>query len=101
MALWMEPAGTIAILAGWITTEVGRQPWVVYGIIRTAGAVSHHDIVPLAGALALFVIVYFFVFGIGIGYLLHLMRLPVRHAISAPEGGAAQQAAHAAFVCAR
>lgn len=88
MALWMGPAGVIAILAGWFTTEVGRQPWVVYGIMRTADAVSHHDIASLAGSLALFVIVYFFIFGIGIGYLLHLMRLPVQHAVFEPEGGA-------------
>lgn len=90
IALWMGPTGVIAILAGWFTTEVGRQPWVVYGVMRTADAVSNHDIATLASSLALFVIVYFFVFGIGIGYLLHLMRLPVQHAAAAsePEGGA-------------
>ncbi|SQC93634.1 Cytochrome d ubiquinol oxidase subunit 1 [Cedecea neteri] len=38
-ALWMGPSGLIAILAGWITTEVGRQPWVVYGLLRTKDAV--------------------------------------------------------------
>src|SRR5690606_24955412 len=41
-ALYMGPAGVIAILAGWFTTEVGRQPWVVYGVMRTADAVSPH-----------------------------------------------------------
>ncbi|WP_217619219.1 cytochrome ubiquinol oxidase subunit I, partial [Achromobacter sp. GbtcB20] len=41
-ALWMGPAGLVAILAGWVTTEVGRQPWVVYGVLRTADAVSPH-----------------------------------------------------------
>jgi cytochrome d ubiquinol oxidase subunit I len=41
-ALWMGPSGLIAILAGWVTTEVGRQPWVVYGVQRTADAVSAH-----------------------------------------------------------
>jgi cytochrome d ubiquinol oxidase subunit I len=39
---WMGPAGLVAVLAGWITTEVGRQPWVVYGVLRTADAVSKH-----------------------------------------------------------
>ncbi|MFL9609107.1 cytochrome ubiquinol oxidase subunit I [Methylobacillus sp. Pita2] len=90
MALWMGPAGVIAILAGWFTTEIGRQPWVVYGIMRTADAVSNHDISSLAGSLALFVAVYFFVFGIGISYLMHLMRLPVRHGSPEPEGGPGQ-----------
>jgi cytochrome d ubiquinol oxidase subunit I len=38
LALWMGPSGLIAILAGWFTTEIGRQPWVVYGLMRTADA---------------------------------------------------------------
>jgi cytochrome d ubiquinol oxidase subunit I len=45
---WMGPAGLVAVLAGWITTEVGRQPWVVYGVLRTADAVSKHGVTPLA-----------------------------------------------------
>lgn len=90
LTLWMGPAGVIAILAGWITTEMGRQPWVVYGIMRTADAVSSHDISSLAASLALFVLVYFFVFGIGIGYLLRLIRQPVTHAQPELEGGPGQ-----------
>ena len=39
-ALVMGPAGFIALLAGWFTTEVGRQPWVVYGVMRTADGLS-------------------------------------------------------------
>ncbi|SNR75026.1 cytochrome bd-I ubiquinol oxidase subunit 1 apoprotein [Methylobacillus rhizosphaerae] len=89
-ALCMGPTGVIAILAGWFTTEVGRQPWVVYGIMRTADAVSNHDIASLAASLALFVVVYLFVFGVGIGYLLHLMRLPVPHSVHEPDGGPGQ-----------
>ena len=42
-AMAMGPAGIIAMLAGWITTEIGRQPWVVYGVMRTADAASHHS----------------------------------------------------------
>ena len=34
-AIVMGPTGYIALLAGWVTTEVGRQPWVVYGVLRT------------------------------------------------------------------
>ncbi len=43
MVLWMGPSGLVAILAGWFTTEIGRQPWVVYGLMRTADASSGHS----------------------------------------------------------
>jgi len=74
MAMWMGPAGLVAVLAGWITTEVGRQPWVVYGVLRTADAVSRHGAGPLALTLGLFVVSYLFVFGVGIAYVLRLVR---------------------------
>ena len=73
-ALLMGPAGLAAILAGWITTEVGRQPWVVYGVMRTADAVSTHKAAPVALTLAIFVVVYFVVFGAGTMYGLRLIR---------------------------
>jgi cytochrome d ubiquinol oxidase subunit I len=73
-ALCMGPAGIIALLAGWYTTEIGRQPWVVYGLMRTKDAVSAHTAGPLALTLGLFVIVYLFVFGAGVGYILRLVR---------------------------
>jgi cytochrome d ubiquinol oxidase subunit I len=74
LAQWMGPAGLVAVLAGWITAEVGRQPWVVYGVLRTADAVSPHGPGPLALSLALFVVAYLFVFGVGIAYVLRLVR---------------------------
>jgi cytochrome d ubiquinol oxidase subunit I len=46
-ATLMGPTGLIAILAGWLTTEVGRQPWVVYGLLRTQDAVSNHSVLAL------------------------------------------------------
>lgn len=70
---FMGPSGIIAILAGWITTEVGRQPWVVYEIMRTADAVSPHSAAQLGLTLAMFVVVYFAVFGVGLVYVLHLV----------------------------
>ena len=73
-ALWMGPAGLVAMLAGWFTTEMGRQPWVVYNVMRTADAVSPHGATELGVTLALFVVVYFAVFGTGIAYLLRLIR---------------------------
>jgi cytochrome d ubiquinol oxidase subunit I len=79
-AVAMGPTGLIALLAGWITTEVGRQPWVVYGVQRTADAVSHHSALAASVALAIFIVVYFAVFGTGIMYLLKLMAIgPERH----------------------
>jgi cytochrome d ubiquinol oxidase subunit I len=72
-ALWMGPSGLVALLAGWFTTEMGRQPWVVYGLMRTADAASAHRAGPLAATLALFVLVYLIVFGAGTGYALRLI----------------------------
>ncbi|MGV8617397.1 cytochrome ubiquinol oxidase subunit I, partial [Pseudomonas aeruginosa] len=64
-ALWMGPSGLIAILAGWVTTEVGRQPWVVYGVQRTADAVSAHGDLHMSISLLTFIVVYGSVFGVG------------------------------------
>ena len=88
-ARWMGPAGLVAILAGWVTTEVGRQPWVVYGVLRTADAASPHAAGAVALTLGLFVIAYLFVFGAGTAYVLRLMRKgPQAFALHrAPEGG--------------
>ncbi|MDB5935630.1 MAG: cytochrome ubiquinol oxidase subunit [Massilia sp.] len=89
VALLMGPSGLVALLAGWITTEVGRQPWVVYGLLRTGDAVSKHAIESLALTLGLFVIVYVFVFGTGIAYVMRLVRGGPQHfdAVQPPEGG--------------
>jgi cytochrome d ubiquinol oxidase subunit I len=72
-ALAMGPSGLIALLAGWITTEVGRQPWVVYGVLRTADATSPLSSQQVGTSLLIFIIVYFLVFGAGIYYMLKLM----------------------------
>jgi cytochrome d ubiquinol oxidase subunit I len=69
----MGPAGILAILAGWITTEVGRQPWVVYGVMRTSDAVSRHSALALSASLLIFVVVYCAVFGTGISYLVKVI----------------------------
>jgi len=71
----MLPAGFIAVIAGWTVTEVGRQPWIVQGLLRTRDAVTPS----LTGgdvlvSLALYVIVYAVVFGAGLYYMLQLAR---------------------------
>ena len=72
--MWMGPSGLVAILAGWFTTEIGRQPWVVYGLMRTAEGVSNHSATQLGFTLVMFVVVYFAVFGAGFGYMMRLVR---------------------------
>lgn len=69
----MGPAGLIAILAGWYTTEIGRQPWVVYGVMRTKDAVSNHSAPVLSATLIAFIVMYFAVFGTGVSYMLKLI----------------------------
>ncbi len=73
--MFMLPSGFIAVLAGWTTTEVGRQPWVIYGHMRTADAVSPtltgSDV---ALSLLVYVVVYLFVFGAGGWFLVRLMK---------------------------
>ncbi|QJP16839.1 cytochrome ubiquinol oxidase subunit I [Starkeya sp. ORNL1] len=69
----MGPTGLIAILAGWLTTEIGRQPWVVYGVMRTRDAVSNHSALALSTTLLVFIVMYCAVFGTGISYILKLV----------------------------
>ncbi|MFO1117936.1 MAG: cytochrome ubiquinol oxidase subunit I [Beijerinckiaceae bacterium] len=76
-ALAMGPAGFIAVLAGWTTTEVGRQPFVVYGLLRTLDAASPIAAPAVGASLAGFAIVYAIVMGFGVYYLAVLMnRIP-------------------------
>tara|TARA_R110002073_G_scaffold98164_1_gene225071 strand:- start:1024 stop:1761 length:738 start_codon:yes stop_codon:yes gene_type:complete len=79
-ALVMGPSGFVAILAGWFTTEIGRQPWVVYGVMRTSDAGSPIAPTAIAGSLIAFVIVYTVVFGVGTAYILRAMNHDPRHA---------------------
>jgi cytochrome d ubiquinol oxidase subunit I len=67
------PSGFIAVLTGWITAEVGRQPYVVYGVLRTADAVSPVPAASVATSLLFFMIVYSIVFSAGALYILRLM----------------------------
>ncbi len=93
------PAGFVAVLAGWITTEVGRQPYTVYGLLRTTESASPIDAAAVSVSLTAFVVVYFIVFGAGFFYLLRLMRKsPTRYeeALESrlPDGTQAPPASH-------
>ena len=75
-AILMGPMGFVAVLAGWITTEVGRQPFTVYGVLRTSDSLGPVAAPAVAASLLAFIVVYFFVFGAGTFYLLRMMNAP-------------------------
>jgi cytochrome d ubiquinol oxidase subunit I len=77
--LWLSflsfPTGFAAVIAGWLTAEVGRQPWVIYGLLRTEDAITPS----LTGAdvlfsLAGYVLVYSIVIPFGVYYIYKLLR---------------------------
>jgi cytochrome d ubiquinol oxidase subunit I len=76
IAMAMGPAGLIAVLAGWITTETGRQPFTVFGLLRTVESVSPLAAPAVASSLIAFVIAYFVLFIAGVIYILRLMAAP-------------------------
>jgi cytochrome d ubiquinol oxidase subunit I len=83
----MGPSGIIAVLAGWITTEVGRQPYTVYGLLRTAESASPIGAPGVGASLAAFVVVYLVVFGVGVLYMLRMMAKPPSPTEEEPEKG--------------
>ncbi len=98
------PLGFIAILAGWYTTEIGRQPWIAHGILRTADAASPVHAGAVLTTLILFVVVYSIVFAMGIYYINRLIEYgPKGTAAATPDGvpsrplTAAEPAAHDAI----
>jgi cytochrome d ubiquinol oxidase subunit I len=86
-ALAMGPAGFVAVIAGWVTTEVGRQPFTVYGLLKTAASASPLEAPAVAASLLTFIVVYFIVFGAGTGYILKLMGKAPHQGETGPETG--------------
>jgi cytochrome d ubiquinol oxidase subunit I len=79
-AVAMGPAGFLAVTAGWITTEAGRQPFTVYGLLRTADSVGPVAAPAVAASLLAFVAVYVVVFGSGMAFTVHLFgQTPAPH----------------------
>ncbi|HET8554724.1 MAG TPA: cytochrome ubiquinol oxidase subunit I [Rhodanobacteraceae bacterium] len=70
----MMPAGFIALLTGWYTAEIGRQPWVVYGVMRTAQAASPVLASSVLTSLIVYFVTYMILFGFGSWYLLKVLR---------------------------
>jgi len=92
-AVAMAPSGFLAVLCGWITTEVGRQPFTVYGLLRTVDSASPLQAGAVGASLMAFVLVYIFVFGTGTLYVLRLMSLRPRDRIETEEIGPTRTAA--------
>ncbi|HEV2621048.1 MAG TPA: cytochrome ubiquinol oxidase subunit I [Frateuria sp.] len=88
----MIPSGFIALLTGWWVAEVGRQPWVVQGLMRTTQAASTLPVGSVLASLLTFVVVYIGIFGAGLWYLFKLFRdgplpAPQREAPATPVHG--------------
>jgi len=85
------PLGFVAVLAGWVTTEVGRQPWVVYGLLRTRDAVTPSlNAGDVAFSLLVYVVAYLLIFGAGLYFMLRLVRVgfKVEGELAAPDAPA-------------
>lgn len=90
-------SGFVAVIAGWVVTESGRQPWLVHGILRTMDAISPVPAASIAGTLALFVFAYGIVFSMGIYYINRLIAHgPQGSAVKESEGVANRPLAAAA-----
>jgi cytochrome d ubiquinol oxidase subunit I len=84
-AVLMAPAGFLAVLSGWITTEVGRQPFTVYGLLRTQDSASPINAPAVGTSLVAFIVAYFAVFGLGVYYALRLAMKTPSAGVTGPE----------------
>ena len=86
---WMSPAGFLALLSGWYVVEIGRQPYTVYGVLRTADSVSPNiQAAAVLSSLLVYAAVYLFIFGFGIWYLRKLLTIgPVKQPPKHVDGG--------------
>ena len=91
-AFVMGPSGFLAVLCGWITTEVGRQPFTIYGLLRTSDSASTLSAASVGTSLVAFILVYFFVFGSGTFYVLRLMSKRPKDQISLEKIGPTRSA---------
>jgi cytochrome d ubiquinol oxidase subunit I len=83
----MTPAGFVAVLSGWFVTEIGRQPYIVFNSLLTAEAISPVAAIHVGLSLVAFMIIYGFVFGAGIYYIVRLVRRGPVVETDTPYGG--------------
>ncbi|MBK5356060.1 cytochrome ubiquinol oxidase subunit I [Pseudomonas sp. TH41] len=81
----MAPAGFLAMLSGWVVTEVGRQPFIVYGLLRTADSLSSVSRQQVVGATWTILSFYLVIFGVGLWVLLRLLREPPHEGEPGPQ----------------
>jgi cytochrome d ubiquinol oxidase subunit I len=84
-SVWMAPAGFLAMLSGWVVTEVGRQPFTVYGLLRTADSLSSVSRQQVVGATWTILAFYLVIFGVGLWVLLRLLREPPHEGEPGPQ----------------
>jgi len=92
--VWLAPAGFLAMLSGWIVTEVGRQPFTVYGLMRTADSLSSVPRAQVISSTWLILLFYLLIFAIGLWVLLRLLREPPRADEPGPQPTLADETGH-------
>jgi cytochrome d ubiquinol oxidase subunit I len=90
----LAPAGFLAMLSGWVVTEVGRQPFTVYGLMRTADSLSSVSRTQVVGSTWLILLFYLLIFGIGLWVLLRLLREPPQQDQPGPQPTLADETGH-------
>ena len=75
---WMTFSGVIAVLAGWYVTEIGRQPWIVHGLLKTEDVVADHSSATMLGTLFGYIGLYLFLLVSYIGALRYMATQPAR-----------------------
>lgn len=90
----MAPAGLVAMLSGWTVTEVGRQPFTVYGLLRTADSLSSVSREQVLGSTWMILVFYLLVFGIGLWVLLRVLREPPHADEPGPQPTLADETGH-------
>jgi cytochrome d ubiquinol oxidase subunit I len=86
LSMAMAPSGFIAIVMGWTTTETGRQPWTVYGLLSTAQSASPISLPVVVTSFAVIIVIYAIVFGSGILYVLKMMAQAPHADETLPDG---------------
>ncbi|MFJ4495266.1 cytochrome ubiquinol oxidase subunit I [Pseudomonas atacamensis] len=90
----LAPAGFLAMLSGWVVTEVGRQPFTVYGLMRTADSLSTVSRAQVVGSTWLILLFYLLIFAIGLWVLLRLLREPPQQDQPGPQPTLADETGH-------
>jgi cytochrome d ubiquinol oxidase subunit I len=90
----MTPAGLVAMLSGWTVTEVGRQPFTVYGLLRTADSLSSVSREQVLGSTWMILVFYLLIFGIGLWVLLRVLREPPHAHEPGPQPTLADETGH-------